>query len=97
MDFETAVRENIPIIMIVANNSRLGTYGKHNPIASERFDLNVMAGDYAKVAEGLGGYSEKVTQPDEIVPALKRAKESVDSGKAALLEFITTEEGQFST
>jgi thiamine pyrophosphate-dependent acetolactate synthase large subunit-like protein len=97
MDFETAVREDIPIIMIIANNSRLGTYGKHNPIASERYDLNVMAGDYTKVAEGLGGYSEKVTQPDEIVPALKRAKESVDSGKAALLEFITAEEGQFST
>ncbi len=97
MDFETAVRENIPVIMIIANNSRLGTYGKHNPIASERYDLNVMEGDYTKVAEGLGGYAEKVTQPEEIIPALQRAQESVNSGKAALLEFITTEEPTFST
>ena len=97
MDFETAVRENIPVIMVIANNSRLGSYGKHNPIASERYDLNVMTGDYVKVAEGLGGYAERVTQPEDVVPALLRAKESVDSGKAALLEVITSEEPAFST
>ena len=96
MDFETAIRENIPIISIVANNSRLGSYGKHNPIASELYNLNVDSGDYAKVAEGLGGYSEKVTQPSEVIPALLRAKKAVDSGQAALLEIITKEEPAFS-
>jgi acetolactate synthase-1/2/3 large subunit len=95
MDFETAIRENIPIVFIISNNSKLGTYGKHNPIASEKYGLNVVSGDYVKVAEGLGGYAEKVTQPDEIIPALKRAKDSADSGKAALLEVITTEEPAF--
>ena len=96
MDFEAAVREEIPIIMVIANNSRLGSYDKYCPISSERYDLNVMSGDYAKVAEGLGGYSEKITQPDDIIPALKRAQESVNSGKAALLEFITSEEPAFA-
>ncbi|MFC1899335.1 thiamine pyrophosphate-requiring protein [Chloroflexota bacterium] len=97
MDFETAVRENIPIIQIVANNYRLGGYSKHNPIASERYNLNVTSGNYAKVAEGLGGHGEQVTQPEEIIPAIQRAKKAVDSGQAALIEVLTKEEPVFST
>ncbi len=96
MDFETAVRENIPILMIVANNSVMGTYSKHHPIATEKYNLNKMSGDYAKVAESLGGYAENVTEPDEIIPALERAKKAVESGQAALLNFVTKEEPDFS-
>jgi len=97
MDFETAVRERIPILTIVVNNSKLGGYQRHFPIASERYNLNVVSGDYAKVAEALGGYSEKVVQPNDIIPALQRGKKAVDSGQAALIEIITREEGDFST
>jgi len=96
MDFETAVRENIPIISIVANNFRLGSYGKHNPIASERYNLNVTSGDYAKIAEASGGYAEKVAKPEDIIPTIKRAKKAVDSGQAALIEVLTKEEPDFS-
>ncbi len=95
MDFETAVRERIPFIMVVANNSVLGTYSGHNPIASEKYDLNKLSGDYAKMAEGMGGYAEKVTEPSEIIPALQRAKKSVDTGKPAFLEVITSEDSDF--
>jgi len=97
MDFETAVRERIPILTIVVNNSKLGGYQRHYPIASERYNLNRVSGEYAKVAEGLGGYSEKVVQPNDIIPALQRGKKAVDSGQAALIEIITREEGDFST
>jgi acetolactate synthase-1/2/3 large subunit len=97
MDFETAVREKIPILTIIMNNSKLGGYKRHFPIASERYNLNVISGEYAKVAEALGGYSEKVVQPNDIIPALQRGKKAVDSGQAALIEIITREEGDFST
>jgi hypothetical protein len=40
----------------------------------------------------LGGYSEKIVHPDEIIPALKRAKKAVDGGQAAMLEIITCED-----
>ena len=50
----------------------------------------------AAVAEGLGGYAEKVEKPDDIVPAVQRAKKAIDSGQAALLEIITAEEPAFS-
>ena len=97
MDLETAVREKIPILTIVANNSKLGAYQKHYPIASERYNLNIISGDYTKIAEGLGGYSERVEQPDSIIPALQRAKKAIGSGQSALIEVITREETDFST
>lgn len=83
MDFETAVRERIPILTVVLNNSGLGFYLKWTPSTS------VLSGDYTKIAEGLGGYSERVEEPDEIIPAIKRAEKSLESGRAALLEVIT--------
>ena len=96
MDFETAARENIPILTIMFNNSALGGYEKHMPVATERFQTKFLSGDYAKVAEGLGGYSEKVENPADIIPAIQRAQKETEGGKPALLEIITREETDFS-
>ena len=68
MDFETAARERIPILTIMFNNSALGGYEKHMTVATERFQTKFISGDYTKVAEGLGGYSEKVENPADIIP-----------------------------
>jgi len=92
MDFETAVRENIPILNIVFNNGTLSMSKVVNPIASERYGLNVVSGHYAKIAEGLGGYAERIDQPGNIISALERAKKVVDSGTAVLLEIMDKEE-----
>ena len=96
MDFETAARERIPILTIMFNNSALGGYEKHMPVATERFQTKFISGDYAKVAEGLGGYSEKVENPADIIPAIQRAQKETEAGKPALLEIITREETDFS-
>ncbi|HLB28392.1 MAG TPA: thiamine pyrophosphate-requiring protein [Dehalococcoidales bacterium] len=96
MDFETAVRERIPILVTLVNNSLLGGYSTSHPVASEKYNLNKQTGEYAKLAQAFGGYGEKVEKPEDIIPALRRAKKAVDSGQAALLEFITREEGTFS-
>jgi acetolactate synthase-1/2/3 large subunit len=92
MDFETAAREKIPILVILINNSLLGGYHRFHPIASKRYHINFQTGDYTKVAEGLGGYAERVDKPDDIIPAVRRAKKAVDSGQPALVEIITREE-----
>jgi acetolactate synthase-1/2/3 large subunit len=63
MDFETALRENIPILVILINNSVLGGYRSDYPLAASRYHLTSQSGDYAKIAAGLGGYSEKVVHP----------------------------------
>jgi thiamine pyrophosphate-dependent acetolactate synthase large subunit-like protein len=96
MDFETAIRENIPILVVVINNSVLGGYSRMHAVASEKYNLNKQSGEYAGVAKSLGGYGEKVDKPEEVIPAIKRAKEKVDGGQAALLEIITAEEPAFS-
>ena len=96
MDFETAARERIPILTIMFNNSALGGYEKHMPVATERFRTKFLTGDYSKVVEGLGGYSEKVENPADIIPAIQRAQKETEAGKPALLEIITREETDFS-
>lgn len=97
MDFETAVRENISIITVVLNNGKLGGYDQYFPTASKKYNLNIVSGDYVKIADGLGaGYTERVTEPSEIVPAVLRAKKVSDLGKPALLEIITEQDIDFS-
>jgi len=83
MDFETAVREKIPITTIILNNYGFGGYDKYAPYSYH------VSGNYYKVAEGLGAYTEKIEEPDEVGPAIKRAIKANESGKAALLEIRT--------
>ena len=96
MDFETAARERIPILTIILNNSALGNYKSYMPVSTERYGTPYLSGDYTKVAEGLGGYSERVEDPAEIIPAINRAQKEMEAEKPALLEIITREEGEFS-
>jgi thiamine pyrophosphate-dependent acetolactate synthase large subunit-like protein len=97
LDIETAVRERIPITTIVLNNSTMGIYpDSRMPVAVERYHTKQLSGNFAEVAEALGAYSERITDPKEIVPAFQRAQEVNQSGRPALLEFITKEEGAFS-
>jgi acetolactate synthase-1/2/3 large subunit len=95
MDFETAVRSKLPILTVLMNNSLMGGYAKYLPISTERYGTRYLSGDYAKVAEGLGGYTERVEKPHELVPALRRAIAETEAGRAALLEIVTREEPDF--
>lgn len=97
MDFETAVRSKIPILTIVMNNSVMGGYEKYLSVSTARYGTRLLSGDYSKVAEGLGGYTERVEKPHDLVPALRRAIEEVGAGRAALLEVITREEPVYPT
>jgi len=44
------------------------------------------------VADGLGGYTERVECPEDIVPALRRCLLEVEAGRPTLLEIVTREE-----
>ena len=92
MDFETAVRERIPILSILLNNFSMAMEIPIMPISTERFRATDISGDYAAMARAFGGYGERITQPDEIVPAIRRGVEQTRKGVPALLEFITSKE-----
>ncbi len=89
MEFDTAVRHNIPIICVVNNDCAWGMI-KHSQEISLGPDRCTCADlglrHYEKMVEGLGGYGELVTKDEEIVPALKRA---AGSGKPACINVLT--------
>jgi thiamine pyrophosphate-dependent acetolactate synthase large subunit-like protein len=96
MDFETAVRERIPILSILFNNFSMAIELKVMPISTERYRATDISGDYAAMARAFGGYGERVTEPGEIRPAIRRGLEQVEAGTPALLEFITAKEVRVS-
>jgi len=96
MDFETAARERIPILSILLNNSAMAIELPVMPQATEKYRSTDISGNYADFARSLGGYGERITDPAEIVPAIRRGIEQTLAGKPALLEFITTQETRAS-
>lgn len=96
MDFETAVRERLPILSILLNNSAMAIELNQMPIATERFRATDISGDYAAFARALGGYGERIVSPDEIVPAIRRGIAATEAGQPALLEFMTAQETRAS-
>ncbi|MBZ5696112.1 MAG: thiamine pyrophosphate-requiring protein [Acidobacteriia bacterium] len=92
MDFETAVRERIPILSILLNNFSMAMEIPIMPISTEKYRATDISGDYAAMARAFGGYGERITTPDEIVAAIRRGIEQTRKGIPALLEFITAKE-----
>jgi acetolactate synthase-1/2/3 large subunit len=66
------------------------------PNATAKYRATDISGDYAAMARAFGGYGERITDPAEIVPAIKRGIEQTRAGKPALLEFITAQETRIS-
>jgi acetolactate synthase-1/2/3 large subunit len=44
------------------------------------------------MARAFGAYGERITEPAEIIPAIKRGIAATERGEPALLEFITAKE-----
>ena len=96
MDFETAVRERIPILSILLNNFSMAIELKVMPVSTEKYRSTDISGDYAAMARAFGGYGERVTDPGEIAAAIKRGIAATEAGQPALLEFITCKEVEVS-
>ena len=96
MDFETAVRERIPIMSILMNNFSMAIELHIMKVSTEKYRSTDISGDYAAMARAFGGYGERVTDPAEIIPAIKRGIEQTKNGVPVLLEFITCKETEVS-
>ena len=97
MDFETAVRERIPIMSILLNNFSMAIELHIMKVSTEKYRSTDISGDYAAMAKAFGGYGERVTRPEDIIPAIKRGIEQTRKGVPVLLEFITSKEVTIST
>jgi acetolactate synthase-1/2/3 large subunit len=92
MDIETASRNDIGIITVVFNNQVMACERHVLEKSTEKFGALRVLGDYTKVAEGLNVAARRVEKPAEIVPAIKEAVKTAESGKPFLIE-ITAKEG----
>jgi acetolactate synthase-1/2/3 large subunit len=96
MDIETAARERIPILSILFNNFSMAIELPVMRQATEKFRSTDISGHYADMACALGAYAERITEPGEIVPAIKRGIRQTQEGRPVLLEFITSKEISYS-
>src|SRR5215831_14537965 len=96
MDFETAVRERIPVLSVLLNNFSMAMELPVMKVATQKYRSTDISGNYADFARALGGHGERITTPDQIIPAIKRGIASVQEGTPTLLEFITSHEIEYS-
>ncbi len=87
MELETAARENVPIVMIVAVDEGWGmersAYTFQGFPAEQHVGIALASQTrYDLIAQGMGCYAEKIDDIEQMMPALERA---VASGKPALL------------
>jgi len=84
-ELETASRLKLPVIFIVANDLAYGMIKSGQTLVYARRHIGVDFSDirYDKVAQAMNCYGERVVEPDQIKPALRRA---VDSGLPAVLD-----------
>ena len=78
-DLETAVRLGLKnLIFIIGNNSAWGMIKSCQVVDFDnRFiDVDLPDCNFGKIAESFGCYGEEVVNPNEIIPALERAKNS---------------------
>jgi acetolactate synthase-1/2/3 large subunit len=76
MDYETAVRFELPMVVVVGNDAAWGQilipqramHGEENVVATRLAPTR-----YDRVVEALGGKGEHVEDPKDLVPALERA------------------------
>ncbi|MHA1165895.1 MAG: thiamine pyrophosphate-binding protein, partial [Alphaproteobacteria bacterium] len=81
----TARDENIPIVVVILNNSALGwvKHGQGNrPIASSFAEMN-----FAEIAKAMGCNGIRVEKPDELADALKQA---LASDKPTVVDVVTS-------
>jgi acetolactate synthase-1/2/3 large subunit len=86
-DIETAARYNIPIVVVLWNNSSWGPSFELMPVLRGHTDpFDMLPGiRYDRIAEELGCHGEHVEDPAEIAIALERA---LAAGKPALVNVV---------
>ncbi len=91
-NFEALVRYNIGITTIHINNGGFSGYGPgfwgegHDPYTCNVSNHSVV--DYSEAVKNMGYYAEHVSEPSEVIPALKRAFSENARNRPAYLEFI---------
>ena len=94
-NLEVPLREKLGITVVHISNGGFAGYGPgfwgpgHDPFTHSVLGYDEV--DMSKVIGQLGFHSERIDDPNEIIPAMKRALEANESGKPAYIEFICSQ------
>ena len=74
MEVETCARLGINVVVVVSNNAGINAHASQARFPADAPPVySMLPIDYEKMAEMVGGYSQRVTDPADIKPAVKRA------------------------
>lgn len=93
-ELDTAVRNSIPFVIVVNNNSSLGqcrigverAYDEKGVKGGSKDQYEFRKTDFYKIAEDMGAFGIRVEKPREIASALDKA---FNSGRPSLIDVIT--------
>ena len=91
-NLEVLLREKLGVTVVHISNGGFAGYGPgfwgpgHDPFTHRVLGPDEV--DMSKVIGALGFHTERVSEPAEIIPALRRAFEINNSGRPAYIEFI---------
>jgi len=89
MEFDTAVRHNLPVVCVIANDGGWGNIRwPWKKRRKDGFSVGVELGfrRYERIVEAMGGYGEFVEKAKDLRPALERA---FASGRPACINVLT--------
>jgi acetolactate synthase-1/2/3 large subunit len=91
-NLEVLLREKLGITVVHISNGGFAGYGPgfwgkgHDPYTHQVLGPNDV--DMSKVIGALGFHTERVSEPADVIPALRRALDVNTSGRPAYIEFI---------
>jgi acetolactate synthase-1/2/3 large subunit len=95
-ELATVVVNDIPVIVVILNNGYLGMVRQWQELFFDhRYSHTTISNsvDFVKLAEAYGALGLRVTEPDQVGPALKSA---VDSGRPTVIDFVVESEENVS-
>ena len=95
-DTAAAAQMGLPITTVLLNNGGMATYPGGFPTAQEKYGVSHMTGNYAQVTEGMGGVGIEVSKPEELGPAILRARQLNDEGRTVLIDVQSNYESRKS-
>ena len=94
-NLEVPLRQNLGITVVHVSNGGFAGYGPgfwgdgHDPFTHQVLGYDEV--DMSKVIGSLGYHTQRVTEPSEVGPALRRAMQANDSSQPAYIEFICSQ------
>ena len=98
-----ADEHKMPLLIIVANNAKYAAmqhfhdqfYPSGTAITTkDYYGVHIQGPAYEEAASMVGGYAQRVDRPADLVPALKKARASLEAGKTAILNVIMPDKGE---